>query len=183
MAMDFQRSVTSFSALAQERDVVRKAGAVLRGARRVGVPVIHIVIQFRKGYPEVSPSTHNRMMRRVMETGRFLIGDEGTMIDKSLGPEEGDIIVSRPRANAFYNSELQSILGSKQVHTLVVMGIATNWVVEATVRHASDADYRVIVLEDCCAGISAEAHKFAIESIFSQIAEVSGSEEFLANLN
>ena len=183
LAMDFQQCVTSNNALAQERDVVRKAAAVLRGARLAGVPVIHIVIQFRKGYPEVSPNTSNRMMRRVREMGRFLIGDKETLIDKSLGPEEGDIIVSRPRANAFYNSELQSILSAKQVHTLVLMGIATNWVVEAAARHAADADYRVIVLEDCCAGVSAKAHEFAIETIFSQIAEVSSSEEFLANLN
>jgi len=69
------------------------------------------------------------------------------------------------------------------VHTLVLMGIATNWVVEATARHAADADYRVIVLEDCCAGVSAEAHEFAIATIFGQLGEVSSSEEFLVNLN
>ena len=104
------------------------------------------------------------------------------MIENSLGPAEGDVIVSRPRVNAFCNSDLQSILSSKEVHTLVLMGIATNWVVEATARHACDADYRVIVLEDCCASSSAEAHNFAIDNILSRIAEVSTSEEFLANL-
>lgn len=182
LAMDFQKDIVSQSAV-QERDVVRKAKSVLEGARQVGIPVIHVVIQFREGYPEVSPRNHLQRLTRVKEMGRFLIGQEGTMIDESLGPEKGDIIVSRPRANAFYNSDLQSILSAKDVHTLLLMGIATNLVVEATARYASDADYRVIVLEDCCAGISAEAHEFAINYIFSLIGEVSSSEEFLANLS
>jgi nicotinamidase-related amidase len=56
------------------------------------------------------------------------------------------------------------------------------WVVEGTARYAADADCRVIVLEDCCAGISKEAHDFSIANVLSTIAEVSTSQEFLASL-
>lgn len=180
LAMDFQRGIIARNAMAQERNIVEKAKAVLDGARQAGMPVIHVIIQFREGYPEVSP--HNRMLSEVKQFGRFIIGHEDTMIESLLGPMEGEVIVSRPRANAFYNSELQSILSSKEVHTLVLMGIATNWVVEAAARHAADADYRVIVLEDCCASFSAEEHDFAIANILSRIAELSSLEEFLENL-
>ena len=180
LAMDFQQLIISGNAMAQEQKVVQKVKAVLDGARRAGVPVIHVVIQFREGFPEVS--SRNRMFGGVKQGGRLVIGSDATIIEKSLGPVEGDIIVSRPRVNAFYSSDLQSILSSKETHTLVLMGIATNWVVEATARYAADADYRVIVLEDCCAGISVEAHNFTIANILSRIAEVSTSEEFLANL-
>jgi nicotinamidase-related amidase len=34
---------------------------------------------------------------------------------------------------------------------VVLMGVATEFVVEAAAKHAADADFRVIVLEDCCA--------------------------------
>lgn len=180
LAMDFQQGIVSGNTMAQERKVVPKVKAVLDSARRAGVPVIHVVIQFREGYPEVSP--RNRMFSGLKQSGRLVIGGEEAIIEKSLGPVEGDIIVSRPRVNAFYSSDLQSILSAKEVHTLLLMGIATNWVVEATARYAVDADYRVIILEDCCAGISVEAHDFAIANILSRIAEVSTSEEFLANL-
>ena len=54
--------------------------------------------------------------------------------------------------------------------------------ISATPLDAADADYRVIVLEDCCAGISVEAHEASIFNILSQIAEVSTSEDFLASL-
>ncbi len=180
LAMDFQERIVSMNAMAKERGVMQKAKAVLDGARRAGLPIIHIVIQFREGYPEVS--SRNRMFSGVKQMGLFVIGQEETKIHKDLDPVEGDIVVSRPRVNAFYNSDLQSVLTSKEVNTLVLMGIATNWVVEGTARYATDADYRVIVLEDCCAGISVEAHDFSITDILSAIAEVSSSEEFLANL-
>ena len=180
LAMDFQRGIVSGNAMVQERNVTQKAKAVLDGARQVDVPVIHVVIQFREGYPEVSP--RNRMFSGVKQGGRFLAGTEETMIENSLGPAEGDVIVSRPRVNAFCSSDLQSILNSKEVHTLILMGIATNWVVEATARHATDADYRVIILEDCCAGMSVESHNSAIAHTLDQIGKISTSEEFLTNL-
>ena len=180
LAMDFQERIVSMNATAKERGVMQRAKAVLDDARQAGLPIIHIVIQFREGYPEVS--SRNRMFSGVKQMGLFVIGQEETNIHKDLDPVEGDIVVSRPRVNAFYNSDLQSILTSKEVNTLVLMGIATNWVVEGTARYATDADYRVIVLEDCCAGISVEAHDFSITNILSAIAEVSSSEEFLANL-
>ena len=180
LAMDFQERIVSMNAMAKERGVIQKAKAVLDNARGAGLPIIHIVIQFREGYPEVS--YRNRMFSGVKQMGLFVIGQEETKIHKDLAPVEGDIVVSRPRVNAFYNSDLQSVLASKEVNTLVLMGIATNWVVEGTARYATDADYRVIVLEDCCAGISVEAHDFSITNILSAIAEVYSSEEFLANL-
>jgi nicotinamidase-related amidase len=112
----------------------------------------------------------------------FVTGQEEGRIEESLGPVKGDIIISRPRVNAFYGSDLQTVLTSKGVDTIILMGIATNWVVEGTARCAADADYRVIVLEDCCAGISKEAHDFSIASVLNTIAEVSTSQEFLASL-
>ena len=180
LSMDYQQAIVSMVPMAQERKVVQKAKAVLDGARKAGVLVIHVVLQFREGYPEVS--SRNRMFSGLKEMGLFVAGNEDGMIDKSLGPVEDDILVTRPRVNAFYNSDLQSILGSKGVDTVVLMGISTNWIVEGTARHAADADYRVIVLEDCCAGISVEAHDASIGNVLSQIGEVSTSEEFLASL-
>ena len=180
LTMDFQRGIISEITMAQERRVVDKAKTVLDSARMAGVPVVHVIIQFREGYPEVS--SRNQMFSDLKQMGLFLIGHDETMIDESLGPVKGDIVVSRPRVNAFYNSDLQSILSSKEVHTLVLMGIATEWVVEATARHAADADYRVIILEDCCAGMSVESHNSAIAHTLDQIGKISTSEEFLTNL-
>ena len=180
LALDFQQGIISTIPMAQERNLGAKAKPVLEAARSAGIPVIHVIIQFRDGHPEVSP--RNRMFGAMKQLGLFVAGNEETKIHEALGPKRSDIIVTRPRVNPFFGSDLQSILSSKEVHTLVLMGITTNWVVEAAARYAADADYRVIVLEDCCAGMSVEAHEFAIANVLSLIAEVSTSEELLASL-
>ena len=180
MAMDFQKAIVTGVSMAQERGVVRKAKVVLDAARKAGLPVVHVVLQFREGHPEVSP--RNQMFSILKQMGMFVAGRDEAKIDESLGPLKGDIVVTRPRVSAFYNSDLSSILNARGVDTVVLMGISTNWVVEGTARHAADADYRVIVLEDCCAGITQEAHDASVANILSQIAEVSTSEVFLAAL-
>jgi nicotinamidase-related amidase len=180
LAMDFQHGVISTIGMAQERNLAAKAKRVLDAARAARMLVIHVALQFREGHPEVSP--HNRLFGGIKELRLFLPENVETRIDKLLGPEKGDIIVTRPRVNPFYCSDLQAILSSHQIDTLVLMGVTTNWVVEAAARYAADADYRVIVLEDCCAGISVEAHNFAIANILSLIGDISNSVEFMANL-
>jgi len=180
LSMDFQKGIIAYNVMAQERDVIQKAKTVLSDARRAGLLVIHVVLQFRQGHPEIS--SRNRMFSVIKQMSLFVIGQEVGRIEESLEPVEGDIIISRPRVNAFYGSDLQTVLTSKGVDTIILMGIATNWVVEGTARYAADADYRVIVLEDCCAGISVEAHDFSIANVLSTIAEVSTSQEFLVSL-
>jgi nicotinamidase-related amidase len=180
LSMDFQKGIIAYNVMAQESNVIQKVKTVLDGARQAGLPVIHVVLQFREGHPEIS--SRNRMFSVIKQMGLFVTGQEEGRIEESLAPVKGDIIISRPRVNAFYGSDLQTVLASRGVDTIILMGIATNWVVEGTARYAADADYRVIVLEDCCAGISVEAHDFSIANVLSTIAEVSTSQEFLATI-
>jgi nicotinamidase-related amidase len=180
LAMDFQESIVANNATVRERGIVERVAGVLEGARRAGMLVVHVVIEFREGYPEVSP--RNPMFSGLKQRGMFVAGQPGTAIHAPLRPQAGDLVVSRHRASAFYGSNLEPILRARGVDTLVLMGIATNWVVEAAARTASDLDYRVIVLEDCCASWSAEAHEFSIQQILSQIGEVAGAQDFLDRL-
>jgi nicotinamidase-related amidase len=51
------------------------------------------------------------------------------------------------------------------VRRIYCSGISTNAVVQATVREGHDRDYEMVVLEDCCCGLSAEEHEGAIKSL------------------
>jgi nicotinamidase-related amidase len=54
----------------------------------------------------------------------------------------------------------------------MLAGIATSGVVLSTVRHAADADYRLVVVEDCCADRDAEVHRVLTEKVFVRQATV-----------
>jgi len=54
----------------------------------------------------------------------------------------------------------------------MVFGIATSGVVLSTLLQAVDADYRVIVVKDCCADADPEVHRCLVEKIFPRLASV-----------
>jgi isochorismate hydrolase len=69
-----------------------------------------------------------------------------------------------------------------QVTRLVLLGIATSGVVLSTVRWAADADYEIIVLEDCRADADEEVHRVLMQKVFPRQATVVQAQEFLQAL-
>ncbi len=180
LSMGLFQGVPSHTAMAGERNTIGKAKGVLAAARASGIPVVHVVIGFREGYPEVSD--RNKLFSQFKENGIFRIGSEQVKIHENVKPALGEVVISRPRVNPFYNSELESILRAKEIDTLVLMGVPTNIIVESTARWAADADYRVIILEDCCASFSVEAHDWTLTRVLPMLVDVASSADFLESI-
>jgi nicotinamidase-related amidase len=84
--------------------------------------------------------------------------------------------------SAFAGTDLDMILRANGIETLVVAGIATSGVVLSTVRHAADADYKVVVVEDCCADRDAEVHRVLVGKVFPRQATIARAEELASSL-
>jgi nicotinamidase-related amidase len=67
---------------------------------------------------------------------------------------------------------LDLILRANNIDTLIILGYATSGVVLSTVRYAADLDYRLVVVEDCCADQDPAIHDFLTQRIFPRQAEV-----------
>ena len=74
--------------------------------------------------------------------------------------------------SAFAGTDLEMILRANGVDTLVLAGISTSGVVTSTVRHAADADYRLVIVEDACADRDAEVHRVLLEKVLARQATV-----------
>jgi nicotinamidase-related amidase len=134
--------------------------------------VIHVKVGFRSGLPEVT--TRNRLFGSIKSSPqhqKLFDGPTGA-IHPALGPELGDIVVTKHRIGAFPGTDLQMILRAKDVDTLVLFGIATSGVVLSTLLQACDADYRTVVIADCCADSDLELHRVLIERLFPLRGEV-----------
>jgi nicotinamidase-related amidase len=178
LIMDYQAAVvTGFAA--DPEALVKRAAEVLAHARRAGLKIIYIVVNFRPGYPEVSPRNVN--FNAVRQSGRF-IAEAGTEVHPAVAPQPGDITVVKHRVGAFPGTDLDMILRSNDIETVIMFGIATSGVVLSTLRHAADADYRLIVLKDCCSDRDAEVHRVLTEKVFPRQAAVITAAEFLAAL-
>ena len=101
-------------------------------------------------------------------------------IHPGFGPQKDDIFITKHRVSAFRGTDLELILHAKEIATLVLFGIATSGVVLSTLLEASDRDYRLVVIRDCCVDRDAELHSNLIDKVFSQRATVLSASEFLA---
>ena len=77
---------------------------------------------------------------------------------------------------------LDRLFRLRDVNTLVLAGVATQFAVEGTAREAVDRGYRVVVLEDCCASRVREVHRFSIDMILRSLRTVTTAERFIRSL-
>jgi nicotinamidase-related amidase len=95
---------------------------------------------------------------------------------------EGDLVITKHQWGAFYGTELELQLRRRGITTLVLCGISTNFGVESTARDGWERGFRVVIVEDAMAAMSADAHAFAVANIFPRIGRVRSSAEVLAAL-
>jgi nicotinamidase-related amidase len=176
LVMDYQVGIVTMHAPGSAA-ALERATAVLAAARRACLPVIYIQVGFRKGYPEVS--ARNQSFSAIGQSGRFLLGEADTGIHPAVEPQSGDPIVVKHRVSAFAGTDLETVLRAREVDTLILFGIATSGVVLSTIRHAADADYRMIVVGDCCLDRDDEVHRCLVEKVFPRQATVVASDEIL----
>jgi nicotinamidase-related amidase len=93
-------------------------------------------------------------------------GSTGAELDPGLRRQPSDVVVTKHRASAFAGTDLDMVLRSSSVDTLVVAGVATSAMVAATVYDAADRDFRVRVASDVCADPVAAVHDFCIGELF-----------------
>lgn len=177
LAMDCQSGIVSIYAKPQQ-EFVERAPAVLRAARRAGMLVVHVQVGFRPGLPEVS--SRNKLFAALKSSSQYQKLFEGAAgaIHPALGPEPGDVVVTKHRVSAFAGTDLQMMLRARDIETLVLFGIATSGVVLSTLLQASDYDYRLVVITDCCADLDQVLHEALLARLFPQRGEVLTASEF-----
>jgi ureidoacrylate peracid hydrolase len=93
-----------------------------------------------------------------------------------VGRRADDFLVTKHRFSGFVGTDLNLVLRSRRIETLLFTGVATNVCVETTARDGFNLDYRVILVEDCCGAFSAEEHAATLTNIRKYFGTVSDSE-------
>jgi len=78
-------------------------------------------------------------------------GMAGTRIISELKPEAGDVIVHKRRFSAFFKTDLDITLRELGVGTVVIGGVSTEICILSTAYDAVCNNFKVIVVDDCCA--------------------------------
>jgi nicotinamidase-related amidase len=107
---------------------------------------------------------------------------EASELVAELNVQAGDVVITKRQWGAFYGTDLEQQLRRRQIRTIVMGGIATNFGVESTARAAHDHGYGLVFAEDAMSSVSVEAHGFAISNIFPRMGQVRSTEQVLAAL-
>ena len=99
------------------------------------------------------------------------------------GCSNGDLTITKRQWSAFGGTDLESLLRERGVDTIVLAGIATNYGVESTLRHAVALSFHVVIAEDACSSLNADAHAFTVKNIFPLLSRVRSSQEVIAALD
>jgi len=156
-------------------------GRATAGARGSGVPVIYVRVAFRPGSPEISG--RNRAFSTIGAAPAMGVDDPATQIHPAVAPEPDDVVVIKKRVSAFTGSDLDVVLRSMEVGSLVLTGIATSGVVLSTLRQGADLDYELAVLGDGCADPDPEVHRVLLDKVFPRQAAVVGTAEWVESLS
>jgi nicotinamidase-related amidase len=103
-------------------------------------------------------------------------------IAPEAGFQTGDLLITKRHWGAFAGTELEQLLKERGIETVALGGIATNIGVESTARQGTGLGFAFVIVEDACAGLDAESHRFAFEKIFPRLARVRTTKEVVAAL-
>jgi nicotinamidase-related amidase len=170
--IDLQQGVLAMSTVPRAAsDVLRAGQALAERFRAAGAPVVLVNVTFAPDYADTPPRHVDRPL--ALPPGG-LPPAWATFPEGLAAP--GDLRITKRQWGAFTGTELDLQFRRRGVRTVVVGGIATNFGVESTVRHAWELGYDVIVAEDACATTApVEAHEIAFAHVFPRIARVSAS--------
>ena len=178
---DFYTEMMNTLPHATERGVVEKTAALQRAARDAGVLLCYCATVFRPGYVEIGE--RNKTFNQRKSSGQPAVFDPLAVIHPSVSPAEGEVVVGKHRVNALYGTGLDVVLRTNDIKNLVILGYATSGVVLSTVRYASDLDYNLYVVEDCCSDSDTDVHEFLTGRIFPRQAEVIQSKDVIRSLS
>lgn len=166
--------------LEHARRVIPAIRDLLDAARAAGVLVVHAQhTTLPEHRSDSGPWLDARSRATFSVTDLCVQGSWGQEIIDELAPTGTDIVVQKYRYSAFAGTNLDLVLRSAGIRTVVCAGVSTNVCVEATAREAFSADYYVVIPEDACGSWSPSLHAATLETARHRYAVVCGAGDLM----
>jgi nicotinamidase-related amidase len=164
-------------------NMLANTAQVVDAARAAGATIMHAPITFAAGYNELSRHPYG-ILKGVVDGSAFVKGTWGAAIVDDLAPQDGDIVIEGKRGlDTFASTNLDFILRSKGIATIVLGGFLTNCCVESTMRSGYENGYQVITLTDCTAATSVPEHENAISYDYPMFSKPMTAEQVIAEFS
>ncbi len=182
LVIDFQRGFTEpgFSPLASDCDsAIAATNRVIAAMRARRAPVIFTTV----GY-QANLSDAGSWLKKCPSLATQIQGSPQCALDPRLQRDagQGDTVLHKTQASAFFGTALAGILAAQKIDTLVIAGATTSGCVRASAVDAMQYGYLPFVVRDCVADRSQQQHDSNLVDLASKYAEVVSVDDMLALL-
>jgi nicotinamidase-related amidase len=155
--------------LSMYRESVPRLANLLEHARRAPALVVHVQNTTLPDRMSDSPAQIRFNLR--MHAGRrggdaplrySIAGTPGNDFVEELAPRGDELVVRKHRSSAFWGTDLELLLRSNGIKTVVIGGCTTEGCVESTARDAMFNDLYVVIAVDCVASDDREQHEASL---------------------
>ncbi|SDT18227.1 isochorismatase family protein [Microlunatus soli] len=148
--------------------VTQQISRVLTSARDNSVPVLFTTMAYDAAMSDVS-----RVSRlKTPHAEKMIRGEQATQVIAELERRADEPLIEKPRASAFLNTNLISILVDRGIDTVVIVGCSTSGCIRATSESALDLGFHAIVPAEAVGDRSPSAHTANLFDIDQRYADV-----------
>jgi biuret amidohydrolase len=173
-------ALSALSSAVQTSGIIPRMEAILAAARHASLPVLHGIVLRR---PDGGGSTMNCRLfaaTRKSSSGGLLPGSDAAKLMPELGPEPTDYLVPRYHGvSLFHDTELDSILRSLGIRTVVLVGVSLNIALLGTTIEAVNRGYQVVLPTDAVTGTPIEYATSVLENTLRLLATLPTSDELI----
>ncbi|MDT4893103.1 MAG: hypothetical protein QOE97_2138 [Pseudonocardiales bacterium] len=126
--------------------ILERMNELAATCRALGMPVIYTAHILRADLSNIGQLEHIFPVMR--EEGIISSGSEPAAMHPGFKVGPDDIYLEKPRFGSFTGTDLELILRTKGIDTVILGGIATNVCVETTAREANHREFKVVFLSD-----------------------------------
>ncbi len=140
---------------------------ILKTARMASIPVIFTNVVYEPGGADGGLFYKKIPSLKVFDQGSIFGG-----FPPSLQPEDGEIVITKQFASAFFGTSLAEILRNMQIDTLMITGLSTSGCVRATALDAVQNGFAPFVIREACGDRHASPHEANLFDLQAKYAEV-----------
>lgn len=162
-------------------DAVRQSAGVIDAARRAGITIIHTTVRY-------NPKTFEDggvWIRKAPVLKCLVEGNPYAETCDEVLPAEGETVITKNYASAFFGTSLSSMLTAKGIDTVIIIGCTTSGCIRASAVDATQHGFRTIVVRDCVGDRHPDPHEanlFDINGKYGDVVSKSEVFEYLRNL-
>jgi maleamate amidohydrolase len=154
---------------------------LLKSCRANGHPVIFMTVAYKADYSDAAT-----FIEKVPALSVLVEGTSMVEIDDAIAPADGEPVVVKKFASAFFGTDVAERLNTQGVDTVVIAGCSTSGCIRASAIDSMQYGFRTIVVEEAVGDRAEGPHRanlFDIDSKYGDVVALTDALSMLDQLN